>query len=265
MKNTKKFKKAIENADKKSLTVYIIVRFLIIVCLIMQIIHKEWNNAFLCLLTLILITMPFIFEKHFKIELPNTLETIIILFIFAAEILGEINNFYNTFKHWDTMLHTLNGFICAGIGFSLVDLLNKNSKKINLSPAYLLLVSFTFSMTIGVMWEFCEYTMDKVFLMDAQKDHQITTISSTYLNETGENKSVILKNIEYTKIYSQDEDGNLVETTVGGYLDIGLNDTMKDLLVNFLGAIIFNLIAYLYIKNNQKWQFVEGFIPTKTN
>lgn len=265
MKNTKKFKKAIENADKKSLTVYIVVRFLIIVCLIMQIIHKEWNNAFLCLLTLILITMPFIFEKHFKIELPNTLETIIILFIFAAEILGEINNFYNTFKHWDTMLHTLNGFICAGIGFSLVDLLNKNSKKINLSPAYLLLVSFTFSMTIGVMWEFCEYTMDKVFLMDAQKDHQITTISSTYLNETGENKSVILKDIEYTKIYSQDEDGNLIETTVGGYLDIGLNDTMKDLLVNFLGAIIFNLIAYLYIKNNQKWQFVEGFIPTKTN
>lgn len=265
MKNTKKFKKAIENADKKSLTVYIVVRFLIIVCLIMQIIHKEWNNAFLCLLTLILITMPFIFEKHFKIELPNTLEAIIIIFIFAAEILGEINNFYNTFKHWDTMLHTLNGFICAGIGFSLVDLLNKNSKKINLSPAYLLLVSFTFSMTIGVMWEFCEYTMDKVFLMDAQKDHQITTISSTYLNETGENKSVILKNIEYTKIYSQDEDGNLVETTIGGYLDIGLNDTMKDLLVNFLGAIIFNLIAYLYIKNNQKWQFVEGFIPTKTN
>lgn len=265
MKNTKKLKRAIENADKKSLTVYIVVRFLIIVCLIMQIIHKEWNNAFLCLLTLILITTPFIFEKHFKIELPNTLETIIILFIFAAEILGEINNFYNTFKHWDTMLHTLNGFICAGIGFSLVDLLNKNSKKINLSPAYLLLVSFTFSMTIGVMWEFCEYTMDKVFLMDAQKDHQITTISSTYLNEFGENKSVILKNIEYTKIYSQDEDGNLVETTVGGYLDIGLNDTMKDLLVNFLGAIIFNLIAYLYIKNNQKWQFVEGFIPTKTN
>ena len=125
MKNTKKLKRAIENADKKSLTVYIVVRFLIIVCLIMQIIHKEWNNAFLCLLTLILITMPFTFEKHFKIELPNTLEAIIIIFIFAAEILGEINNFYNTINHWDTMLHTINGFICAGIGFSLVDLLNK--------------------------------------------------------------------------------------------------------------------------------------------
>ena len=161
------------------------------------------------------------------------------------------------------MLHTLNGFICAGIGFSLVNLLNKNSQNINLSPAYLLLVSFTFSMTIGVIWEFAEYTMDKVFLTDAQKDHQITTISSVYLNEEGKNESVILKNIEYTKIYSQDDSGNLIETTIGGYLDIGLNDTMKDLMVNFLGAITFNLIAYLHIKNNQKYQFVEGFIPTK--
>ena len=226
MKKQNKIKKVLAKSDKKSIRVYIIIRFLILICLIMQVIHHEWNNAFLCLLTLILITLPFIVEKTFKIELPDTLEVIIILFIFAAEILGEINNFFNIFHHWDTMLHTLNGFICAGIGFSLVNLLNKNSQNINLSPAYLLLVSFTFSMTIGVIWEFAEYTMDKVFLTDAQKDH-------------------------------------LIETTIGGYLDIGLNDTMKDLMVNFLGAIIFNLIAYLHIKNNQKYQFVEGFIPTK--
>ena len=263
MKVREKLRKTLERSDKKSVTVYIVIRFLILVCLVMQIIHNQWNNAFLCLLTLILITMPFIIEKKFKIDLPNTLETIIILFIFAAEILGEINNFFNIFKHWDTMLHTLNGFICAGIGFSLVDLINKNSDKIKLSPAYLLLVSFTFSMTIGVMWEFGEYTMDKVFLTDAQKDTQITDISSVYLNENGENKSVILKDIEYTKIYSKGQDGKAIETTIGGYLDIGLNDTMADLLVNFLGAIIFNLIAYLYIKDNEKWQFVEGFIPTK--
>ena len=264
-KKKNKIKEVIQKTNKKTLAVYVIIRFLIILCLIMQIIHKEWGNAFLCLLTLILITIPFIVEDKFKITLPNTLETIIILFIFAAEILGEINNFFNIFKHWDTMLHTLNGFICAGIVFSLVDLLNKNSDKINLSPAYLLLVSFTFSMTIGVMWEFGEYAMDKIFLTDAQKDTQINTISSVYLNEKGENKSVILKDIEYTKIYSKDKDGKTVETTVGGYLDIGLNDTMKDLMVNFLGAIIFNLIAYLYIKNNQKWQFVEGFLPRKGN
>ena len=99
MKKINKFKKIIASSDKKSVRVYIIIRFLILICLIMQIIHHEWNNAFLCLMTLILITLPFIIEKKFKIELPDTLEVIIILFIFAAEILGEINNFFNIFKH----------------------------------------------------------------------------------------------------------------------------------------------------------------------
>ena len=173
-----------------------------------------WNNAFLCLITLVLITMPFILEKKLKLDLPNTLETIIILFIFAAEILGEINNFYNVIKHWDTILHTINGFICAGIGFSLIDLLNKNSDKIYLSPIYLLLVSFSFSMTIGVLWEFCEYGMDKIFLTDAQKDTKIKEVSSTYLNKEGKNESIILKDVEYTIIYSKDKSNNIKETKV---------------------------------------------------
>lgn len=264
MKKNKKIRKIIKSTDKKSLIVYVVIRFLIILCLIMQIIRGQWSNAFLCLVTLILIHAPYFIEKKFKIELPDTLQTIIILFLFAAEILGEINNFFNIFKNWDMMLHTINGFICAGIGFSLVDLMNKNSKTINLSPSFLILVSFAFSMTIGVMWEFGEFIMDKFFLLDAQKDTQINTISSVYLNEEGANKPVILNDIEYTKIYSKDSSGNTVETTVGGYLDIGLNDTIGDLMVNFIGAITFNLILYLYIKDNNKWQFVEGFIPTKT-
>ena len=140
----KKIKKIIKESSKKTLAVYLIIRILILTCLILQIIHKNWSNAFLCLLTLILITLPFVIEKTFKLKLPTLLETIIIIFIFSAEILGEINNFFNIFKHWDTMLHTINGFICAGVGFSLVELLHKNSKKIKLSPSYLLLVSFTF-------------------------------------------------------------------------------------------------------------------------
>lgn len=259
----KKIKKIIKESSKKTLAVYLIIRILILTCLILQIIHKNWSNAFLCLLTLILITLPFVIEKTFKLKLPTLLETIIIIFIFSAEILGEINNFFNIFKHWDTMLHTINGFICAGVGFSLVELLHKNSKKIKLSPSYLLLVSFTFSMTIGVIWEFCEYGMDKIFLTDAQKDTQITEISSVYLNEEGKNTSIILKDIEYTIIYSKDEEGNSIETRIGGYLDIGINDTMKDLMVNFLGAIIFNLLAYLYIKDQEKWHFIEGFIVKK--
>ena len=104
--------------------------------------------------------------------------------------------------------------------------------------------------------------MDKLFLTDAQKDHQITTISSVYLNEEGKNESVILKDIEYTKIYSKDASGELIETTIGGYLDIGLNDTIKDLMVNFLGAVVFSIFGMLYIQNRDNYRFVEKFIPT---
>ena len=259
----KTYKTKIKHTDKKTLIVYFIIRLLIFGCLVLQIIHNNWSNAFLCLLTLLLITLPTIIEKHLKIKLPTLLETIIILFIFAAEILGEINNFFNLFPHWDNILHTLNGFICAGVGFSLADILNSNSKKINLSPLYLLLVSFSFSMTIGVVWEFCEYGMDKILKTDTQKDTQVTQISSVYLNEEGKNETVTINDIEYTIIYSKDKKGKQVETRIGGYLDIGLNDTIEDLFVNFLGAIIFDLLAYLYIKDKQKYQFVEGFIVRK--
>lgn len=259
----KKINKIIKESGKKTFTIYIVIRLLIIACLILQIIHKEWSNAFLCLLTLLLITLPFIIQKTLKLKLPTLLESIIIIFIFAAEILGEINNFFSIFKHWDTILHTLNGFICAGVGFSLVDLLNKNSDKISLSPVYLLIVSFAFSMTIGVIWEFAEYGMDKLLLTDTQKDTQLTNLSSVYLNESGENVPIVLDDIKYTTIYSIDSQGNETETKIGGYLDIGLNDTIEDLFVNFLGAITFNLFAYLYIKDEEKWKFVKGFLVKK--
>lgn len=260
-----KFSKKIRETDKKTLVIYFIVRLLIIGCLVLEAIHQNWSNVFLCLITLILITLPALLEKHFKLMLPNFLESLIILFIFASIILGEINNFFGNVPHWDTVLHTINGFVCAGLGFSLVNLLNKNSDNINLSPVYLLLVSFSFSMTIGVLWEFVEYGIDKVLLTDMQKDVQVTQIASVYLNEDGENKAVILNDISYTLIYSVDEDGNEIETRVGGYIDLGINDTMKDLFVNFLGAIIFNLLAYLYILDNKKWPFIEKFLIKRIN
>ena len=81
-----------------------------------------------------------------------------LLFIFSAEILGEISSFYVLFPFWDTTLHTLNGFLAAAIGFSLVDLLNRSDRvKFDLSPLFLSITAFCFSMTIGVLWEFFEF------------------------------------------------------------------------------------------------------------
>ncbi len=109
-------RKEVKESKTSSLTVYLILRALVILCLILQIIRGDLNNAFLCVWALILFTVPLFVERAFKIELPNMLETIIFLFIFAAEILGEINNFYLRIPYWDTMLHTINGFYVLALG-----------------------------------------------------------------------------------------------------------------------------------------------------
>ncbi len=247
-----------------SVLVYFTLRFLVIACMILEFLRGDLNNAFLCLLSLILLLMPFILEKKLKIDLPNTLEIIIMLFIFSAEILGEINNFYAAIPHWDTILHTLNGFLAAGVGFSLFDLLNKNIDSIKLSPLFLAIISFCFSMTIGVLWEFFEYGADNIIKVDMQKDRIIETIRSVKLNPKGENVPIVIDDIEYTLVYTKDKNGKLVEHKIeNGYLDIGLIDTMKDLMVNFIGAICFSTFGYLYILNRDKYKFIDHFLPKK--
>ena len=165
-----KMRKKYEETNKKSISVYLILRLLVVISMVFQILMGNFQNVFMCILALLLFTIPTVISEKFKIGLPSLLETIIYLFIFSATILGEINNFYGIIPFWDTILHTLNGFLCAGIGFSLVDLLNQNSKKISLSPLYVVIVAFCFSMTIGVLWEFCEFTADSVLKTDMQKD-----------------------------------------------------------------------------------------------
>ena len=257
----KMIKMAYKETKRSSLAIYLILRFLVVICMILQIIRGDLNNALLCLLSLVLLFAPLFIQNKYEITLPDSLEISIYLFIFSAEILGEINNFYGIIPHWDTCLHTINGFLATAVGFSLVDLLNKNSKDINLSPFYLCLVAFCFSMTIGILWEFFEYGGDKLMKFDMQKDTLITNVSSVYLNPDNENKPVVVDNIGMTEIF--DKDGKLLYVIDGGYLDIGLNDTMKDLFVNFIGALVFSFFAYIGLKNNKRSSVVKNFVPIK--
>ena len=66
--------------------------------------------------------------------------------------------------------------------------------------------------------------------------------------------------IDHTILY--DANGKELAVIEGGYLDIGIIDTMKDLLVNFIGAIVFSFIGFMYIKNREKYKFATHFIPT---
>ncbi|SBV93888.1 conserved membrane hypothetical protein [uncultured Eubacteriales bacterium] len=239
---------------------YTILRVLVVVVMVAQFFNGNFENVFLCILTLILFLVPSFIERTIRIDLPDTLEIIILLFIYAAEILGEIRAYYIHFPYWDTMLHTMNGFLCAAIGFSLLDILNRDDHfSFTLSPLYLAIVAFCFSMTIGVLWEFFEWTMDMFFHLDMQKDTVLHTISSVMLDPAGGNVPTGIQNI--TDVIVVTADGTQHALGVGGYLDVGIMDTMKDLFVNFIGAVVFSIIGYFYVKNRGKGRFARRFIP----
>ena len=240
--------------------VYFTLRLLVIAVMVAQFFNGDFESVFLCALTLVLFLLPTVFERALMIDLPNTMEIIIMLFIFAAEILGEISSFYTTFKGWDTILHTLNGFLCAAIGFALVDMLNRTEKfSLSLSPVFMSIVAFCFSMTIGVLWEFFECGMDQLMALDMQKDAVVHSISSVMLDPTGKNNRVLIENIVDTIVVTAD--GRQISLGLGGYLDIGILDTMKDLFVNFIGAVVFSVIGYFYVKTRGKGKFASRFIP----
>lgn len=260
-KLTKSLRSAEQELKKKPIVSawYLFLRAGITLCMIAQFFNRNFENVFLCMLSLVLLLMPTILERKLKIDFPDTMEIIIMLFIFAAEILGEIRSFYLTYPYWDTMLHTLNGFLCAAIGFSLVDFFNRSEQfSLKLSPVFMAIVAFCFSMTIGVLWEFFEYSMDRFFLLDMQKDTVLHTISSVALDPTASNIPVTIKNITDVIVISN---GQEIPLGLGGYLDLGIHDTMKDLFVNFIGAVVFSIIGYFHVKNRGEGSFAKRFIP----
>ena len=240
--------------------VYIVLRALVVLVMVAQFFNGNFENVFLCVLILVLFFILSFIVRTVKIDVPDTLEVIILLFIFAAEILGEIRAYYIQYPYWDTMLHTLNGFLCAAIGFSLVDILNRSDRfTFSLSPVYLAVVAFCFSMTVGVLWEFFEWGMDNFFHLDMQKDTVVHTIGTVMLDPTGGNVPQHIKGI--TDVIVVTADGTQRSLGLGGYLDIGINDTMKDLFVNFIGAVVFSVIGFFYVKSRGKGRFARRFIP----
>lgn len=242
----------------KEVTVRVILTILVVLCCVRQFMNGAFENVFTCILCLLLFSIPNFISKRFAIQLPVFLQVVIMIFIFSAEILGEVNAYYVRIPLWDTMLHTANGFLMAAIGFSLVDIFNRSERfLVKLSPVFVAIVAFCFSMTIGVLWEFFEFGMDMLFHTDMQKDFFVSAIHSVALNPNGHNVPV------HMEIQSLLVNGEDWMAAYGGYLDIGLIDTMKDLFVNFLGAVAFSIIGYIYIKYRGHRQSVAAkLIPT---
>lgn len=241
---------------RRRLTIRGVLSFFIVLTFIRAAFMHRYENMFVCVLSLALFCVPVLIERSLDIDIPPLMEAVIYCFIFAAEILGEINSFYTIIHGWDTMLHTINGFLVAAVGFSLVDLFNRSERfSFKLSPLFLAIVAFCFSMTVGVLWEFFEFGADTVLGTDMQKDYIVQNVNSVSLNPDGLN-TVVHEPIESLVVNGED----WMEFP-GGYLDIGLIDTMKDLQVNFIGAVAFSIIGYFYVKTRGKVKIAASLIP----
>lgn len=255
------FRQAMEQElreHKSSFIVFYILRALAIVAFVRQIMRGGYESAFYCALAYLLLYVPSWVQVKLHIELPPALEITVLCFIYAAEVLGEVNAFYVVVPHWDTMLHTLNGFLAAAVGFSMVVLLNDDERlTFDLSPFFLALTAFCFSMTIGVLWEFFEFSMDMLFHTDMQRDTVIHAIYSASLDATRSNRVVAVPGIQDVLINGE-------SLGLGGYLDIGIIDTMKDLFVNFIGAVVFSVTGFFYARSKgEKRTAAQGFVPSR--
>ena len=245
-------------ARKNRTTIQMVLTLIVVFSVIRQFFLGNYHNMFLGILTLILFMVPQFLDKKLSVTIPVGLETVILIFIFSAEILGEINAFYVKIPIWDSILHTTNGFLMAAIGFALIDLFNRSEKfSIKMSPYFVAFFAFCFSMTVGVLWEFFEFSMDQFFGLDMQKDWIVTAINSVKLNPTGANVPI---HVDVQSVVINGEQWN-----IGGYLDIGLIDTMKDLIVNFIGAVVFSIIGILYLKNRERGKLAASLIPQVRN
>lgn len=171
---------------------------------------------FQCILGIIGFFLPNIISKKTKIVIPSKMYITYILFLYGAVFLGEVRNYYYRVPHWDTILHTFSGAMFGALGFSFVNILNKNEKvHVKLSPIFVALFSFLFAVTLGVIWEIFEFTVDGLLGVNMQK----------FALENG--------------------------TLLAGRLAV--IDTMQDLIVDSIGAFVVSIIGYISLKHKKGW------------
>ena len=245
------------HANKISFATYVIMGCITVAVIVQTVINRQFESTFTAVLSLILFLLPTFVEESFRIKLPTALEIVAVLFVFCANILGEIGAYYTKFPFWDDMLHYTSGFIFAAFGFSLVEIFNRHRDfDFHLSPIFLSLVALCFSVTVGVVWEFFEFACDVFLYTDMQKDFIISSIYSAEMNPAGQ-APMPIPDIVQTVITTAEGE----QVTVQGYLDIGLLDTMKDLFVDFAGAFLFCVIGYFYSNNSAKGKIAKQFVP----
>ncbi len=214
------------------------LRILVFPVLIRQILVGKVGYVYLCVLTLMLMELPGWVEDRLGLRIPALMEGLILLFLFSSEILGEIRGCYVRFSCWDVLLHGFSGFLFASIGWILPELLGQQGR---VNTVVQVLFALCFSVTIGVVWEFLEWGVDSFFGLDMQKDTVVTALRSVCLDPRGGNGVGVIGQIRETVVLLAD--GSRRVLGLNGYLDVGLQDTMGDLLVDLAGALVFAALS----------------------
>ena len=199
--------------------------------------------------------LPRLLARRLHLRLPPVLESVVLLFIAAHILLGEAADFYVACPWWDKVLHTLYGFLSAAVGLSLIDVFHRDAEaKFRMAPLFCVTAACCFSVTVGVLWEFFECLMDLCFHMDMQKDMVVHSFSSALLHPAGSSGLLRFSDVQEVIV-----DGSPLG--VGGYLEIGLYDTMIDLGLGLAGALFFAPVGFRYLKSRGKSRIAACVIP----
>lgn len=199
-------------------------------------IQGETTRILMCIFTIGLLCLPFAVCKIFKCEL-NSVFFVFCLLYAIGPMLGHIYKLYYLTTWWDDLLHASGGVVFAIFGVFLAEVLSQGKPT---SIWFKALFALFFSIAIAALWEFVEYSADVFFHTDMQNDRVVHDIYSYLLGgnlgETG-----AINGIQEVFIGGK-------PLGVGGYIDIGLHDTMSDMILESLGAVIF-FIIYLVDKD----------------
>ena len=255
MKGNRLQTKTLTNPDKAEFILYAAFTALNVFSLIRSLILHNTLYILSSFAGMFLIYMPRLAERVMKITISLDLKCAYMALSVGGPVLGNVFKFYHIVPFWDKYMHGLSGYAFAALGYCLPDLIEK--KEGGHSWQMKVAFAFCFSLTIGVFWEFVEFSVDRLFHMAMQKDTIVHTISSVMLDPTNKNIPITIDKITSVAVNGQD-------LGFDGYLDIGLYDTMEDLFVNFIGALTFSVFGYFYIKHRGKGRIAKAFIPTIT-
>lgn len=206
-----------------------------------MIIKHDLPNVVMSVSSMAFVLIPLLLGKIFHINMGIPLFTFCTLYAIGP-LLGDVYKLYYLTTWWDDLLHFSGGIVFAILGFYLFKFINKNNKTNVLCTA---LFALFFSITVSCVWEFIEYGVDSVFMTDMQVDTVVTNLNSYYF---GDGVGVVgsIEDIESVIV-----NGQLLE--INGYLDIGLHDTMHDMLVETLGGVI--ICTFYLIMGNKRSMF----------